>query len=249
VYAARLAARRASADRLERLASRLSDARLIAFLGFAVLFLVMLRWKTPPAAWLALPALLFFALLVASDALRRRLEPARMRVAFYEAAVARTRGDWSGKGEPGERFATEDHAYDLDLDLFGSGSLFERLCTARTRVGQDELASWLLAPAPPAEARRRQSAARELRDRLDLREDLAVLGEGLRRDVRPGSLVAWGDGPPRFLVGWLPPVLAALSALNLAGLAWWVASGQPLAFVLAATLSGAVASLLKNRVR
>ena len=41
------------------------------------------------------------------------------------------------------------HPYADDLDLFGPGSVFERLTACRTRVGEDTLAAWLLAPADP----------------------------------------------------------------------------------------------------
>ena len=34
-----------------------------------------------------------------------------------------------------------------DLDLFGSGSLYQLLCAARTQMGENILAQWLLAPA------------------------------------------------------------------------------------------------------
>ena len=56
---------------------------------------------------------------------------------------------WMGTGESGESFQNASHPYSRDLDLFGAGSLFELLCTARTQAGQETLAKWLLAPAPP----------------------------------------------------------------------------------------------------
>jgi len=66
--------------------------------------------------------------------------------------------------------------YANDLDIFGKGSLFEFLCTARTRSGQETLAKWLCSPASRAEILRRHEAIDELRTNLDLREDLAAFG-------------------------------------------------------------------------
>jgi hypothetical protein len=37
--------------------------------------------------------------------------------------------------------------YAGDLDLFGHGGLFELLSTARTPMGEETLAGWLLSPA------------------------------------------------------------------------------------------------------
>src|SRR5581483_10779231 len=43
--------------------------------------------------------------------------------------------------------------------------------------------------------RARQQAVDELRPRVDLREDLAVLAEEARTGVNPVSLAAWGETP------------------------------------------------------
>ena len=58
----------------------------------------------------------------------------------------------------GARFADHEHPYADDLDLFGPGSVFERLTACRTRIGEDTLAAWLLAPADPREVKARQEA-------------------------------------------------------------------------------------------
>ena len=94
-----------------------------------------------------------------------------------EPAVARIEDRWAGEGTFGTRFEDPHHVYAADLDLFGKGSLFELLCTARTRMGERTLAEWLLAPANAPEVLERQAAARDLRDRLDLREAWAVIGD------------------------------------------------------------------------
>ena len=89
------------------------------------------------------------------------------------------------------------HPYAQDLDLFGIGSLFELLSTARTHAGERTLASWLLEPADRQVVRARQEAVTELRPRLDLRERLAVLTEDARTGVDADSLAAWGEAPAR----------------------------------------------------
>ena len=117
-------------------------------------------------------------------------------VTFYQQGIDRIEDRWAGNGEPGSRYEDPTHTYAEDLDLFGKGSLFELLCTARTRAGEDTLASWLRAPASPGEVRSRQEAIEELRNRIDLREDLSVLGSDVGSPLDPEALSAWGNAAP-----------------------------------------------------
>jgi hypothetical protein len=96
--------------------------------------------------------------------------------------------------------------YADDLDVFGKGSLFESLCTARTRSGQETLAQWLLQPASRGEILRRQEAIRELRDNVDLRECLAVFGP--QRAAIDFDLAAEWSRQPRLLPAGAPRIIA-----------------------------------------
>ncbi len=145
-------------------------------------------------AWVLVPAAGFAVLMALHDQLLRRLELRRRAAAWLERGLARLHGKWAGTGERGERYLDPAHSYAQDLDLFGKGSLFELLSTARTRSGEDTLAAWLLAPADAATVRARQEAIAELRPRLDLREDLAVLAEDARSGVDAEFLAGWGTG-------------------------------------------------------
>jgi hypothetical protein len=129
---------------------------LIAISGLVVVLLVFaLHWLHP--AWLVLPLVLFLALSIWHQRVTRALRRARRAVAYYQRGLERLEGHWE-TGDPGDRFLDENHPCALDLDLFGSGSLFQRLCTARTRRGGDLLAGWLLNQAPPEEVQARQAA-------------------------------------------------------------------------------------------
>jgi hypothetical protein len=113
----------------------------------------------------------------------------------HEHALARMEHRFAGLGRTGERYLDPEHPYAMHLDLFGRGSLFELLSRAQTRAGEDRLAAWLLAPASAEHLRARHAAVDELRSRLDLREDLAVLGPEIRHGVHPKPLVDWGTAP------------------------------------------------------
>jgi hypothetical protein len=227
----RLAARREAVAREDRRDARLAGARLAVFAAALALAWLSLARDLLSAWWLALPAATFVLLVVRHDRALRARARARRAVAFHEAALARIEERWAGAGEPGDGLAPPDHLYAHDLDLFGRGSLFELLCAARTRPGAERLAAWLLSPADPDEVRARQGAVRDLSPRLDLREDLAVLGDDVRAAVDAGALARWGEAPP-ILPGWLGPAGLAVAAASLAGAAAWGAGltgGLPLA--------------------
>src|SRR4029077_13750272 len=151
--------------------------------------------------WVLAPIAAFVALVVIHEKLLADLERRRRAARFFDKGIARLDGNWAGAGESGERYNDPAHPYALDLDLFGKGSVFELLCTARTRIGEDRLAEWLKTPAPPGIVATRQEAVNELRDRRDLREALAILAEEARSGVDPVSLAHWGEEPARLRAG------------------------------------------------
>jgi hypothetical protein len=223
-YAQLLKERRAAVVADEARHRRLGHAQLgVAVLGVAVVWVALAKGFT--IAWTAIPIAAFVALLVLHDRLLRHLERRRRAVRYFENALARLNGEWTGRGESGDRYLDPAHPYAQDLDLFGKGSLFELISTARTGIGEDTLARWLLAPADPATLRERNAAVDELRPRIDLREDLAVLAEDARAAVEPGALSAWGEAPSLLgpsLRGWIRAFtvlgVAALAAMIVAGL-------------------------------
>jgi hypothetical protein len=230
----RLDARRAALAVEARWDAAVAGGRLAAFASGAALAALAFGWHRLSAAWLAAPAAAYFALAVLHEAVLRRRARLARAVSFHQAALDRLAERWSGRGSAGERFAQDDHPYARDLDLFGPGSLFELLCAARTRPGEEALAAWLLAPAAPDEVRARQTAVAELAPGLDLREDLAVLGEDVRAEVDPERLAAWGEAPPLLGGPWIRVAALALPLAALATLLGWVAGRiSPLPFAAA----------------
>ncbi len=146
----------------------------------------------------------------------RKRECAERAVDFYRKGLARIEDRWidpdkAGAGQTGTRFDVHSSLYATDLDLFGSGSLFELLSLARTRMGEDTLAAWLLSPSPVAQLTQRHAAVAELRSRLDLREDIAILGEDIKVGIHPEALTQWAEAPnqlPRPWLRWLSLLLA-----------------------------------------
>jgi hypothetical protein len=234
VYSERQAARRAAAAALAARLDRLSYARLGAFV-FIVLVAGLSFGAGLFSPWFALAPVALFVYLVATFELTRgRMARAERSARFYAGGLDRLAGKPSGNGD-GARFADDAHPYAGDLDLFGPGSLFERLTECRTRAGEDTLAAWLLAPADPAEVKSRQEAVADLAPRLDLREAVAVAGaDAPAADY--GRLAAWGAAPVEAVAAWKRPVIEVLGWLNV--LAWfgWLFAGTTSLPVLAAGL-------------
>ncbi len=232
-YRRRFTERHATAARLERTHIRLGNLRLALAGATVVAIVAAIRGAASPA-WIAVPVIAFIAVAAQHTRVLRRQTLARRAARFYELGLLRLDDRWAGSGQRGERFDHADHVYAADLDLFGSGSLFELLCAARTRMGEDTLARWLQAPAPIDSLRERHEASRELTDLLDFRECLAVLGEDAAAGVHPDVLTAWAEGDTRLRplsLRWLAP-LFALAAV--ASLAVWIQFSvvTPLALVL-----------------
>jgi hypothetical protein len=249
-YARRLDDRRAEIARLARIDEWISRGRLAAFVSGVGLWWFGVRPELLSEVWLVAPLLVFVGLLLAHERVRRASRLALRSVNFYEWGLARLEDRWAGLGESGARFLDPAHLYAQDLDVFGRGSLFELLCTARTQGGEQTLANWLRAPAAPSEIRDRQAAVEELRHELDLREDLALRGETVRASVHPETLIAWARMPlqqSRLL--WWRVATFALAVANVATLIGWLSFAlSPLLFFVALVASGLVSAHLRATI-
>jgi hypothetical protein len=251
-YATRLAERQRSLKTLESRRLRLGNVRLLVFAGAAAV--AWFAWKESlPLWWIAVPLAGFFGLVWAQARIEGQAEFVRRGIRFYERGIARVENHWQGGGESGERFLDPHHPYAADLDIFGKGSLFELLSTARTRGGEAKLADWLRAPAPLDELRQRHEAVEELRPLLDLREELAVLGDDYRSGVNPEHLIEWASAPAQPFPAWMRLLALVISIIQAGMLGWLFATSfvgiRPRIGVLAVGfVEGPFALYLRNRV-
>jgi hypothetical protein len=176
---------------------QLSLARGLVFLaGLGLLAAALLSDNVSPW-WIAVPGAVFVVLVAVHSRVVVRLERARRAVAYYQACLDRLDERWAGRGASGQRYADAAHPYAGDLDIFGRGSLFELISTARTRLGEDRLAAWLSAPAGRESILARQAAIDGLRGRLDLRERLALLDAEVHDHFDQNRLLIWSQEPSR----------------------------------------------------
>lgn len=198
--------------------------------------------------WLVPPIAAFAALAVLHERVVRYKARAERVARFYEQGIARIEDRWAGEGEAGARFEDPAHPYCSDLDLFGRGGLFQLLSIARTRMGEDHLAHWLLTPADPDRVRQRQQAVASLRDRLDMREDVAVLGEDTGVSVHPDRLIRWAESSAILHSRLLRLASAVLPVLLTAFTITFLAYGWRLPLLLAVIAEGSFVIWLQPRV-
>jgi MutS domain V/MutS domain III len=226
---------------------KIGNAKLLAVIAaFFFGYLSFYRNLFPPLWLLALIGF-YLTLALWHELVLRAKTRAATAADYYRKGMARMEDRWAGAGQTGDRFRTEDHVYAEDLDLFGKGSLFELLSTARLPMGENRLADWLRRPSLKQVVLARQELVSELRQKLDLRESIAITGESLRARLDPESLVGWSEQAPgmpgniwRFLS--LALAVAAVAAgvyCYLSSIVW------PLLLVL--TLEASIRQRLRKR--
>ncbi len=229
VEPAALYAERLKQLRLEQAADQQRERQIgyakVAVAAVAILAAILLLYYTKLLFLLLPPVAIFMWLAVWHE---KRLQQIRWRqraLTFYERGMARIEDRWAGAGETGDRFLDEAHPYARDLDLFGKASLFELLCTARTRAGEETLAAWLLSAAPVPVIKKRHDAVRDLREREELREDLFCIGESVRIGVKPDELAKWGEQKPILKSTSVRAITTLMGVLWIAAMIAWAVLG------------------------
>jgi hypothetical protein len=236
--------------RLKRLDARFANGRLAVALSALVVAWPALLYDAWSWRWILIPVGLFVLLAGLHARVILRKETCRRAVDFYGRGIDRLEHSWQKGAVDGSMFQDDDHIYASDLDLFGPASLFALLCTARTLPGQQTLADWFKAPTPTNEVNARHEAVKELSRRLDLREDLAVVGKELTPKLHQRDLVEWSQKPVNHLPRILAPLAAALAALNVTALSLWAFTDVDPGWVLVTLgLSAIYSGLTRRRVQ
>jgi hypothetical protein len=226
IYAQRLTELAHRLETSSRRRDRIGNLRLLVFLGAAAI--VWYAFHGVSIGWIAAPIAIFIVLVWWQARFERETALVRRAILFYERGTARLENRWQGGGEDGQRFADPHHPYASDLDLFGRASLFELLSTARTRGGEAKLAGWLKSVSTTStkveELIARHEAIDELRPLLELREQLAVLGDDYRTGVNPDQLIKWSATPPRPFPVWQRVLALIFALITVAMLIWWVST-------------------------
>ncbi len=139
-------------------------------------------WLVGAAACLAA----YLAVRHFDDMSKERMEHLAALLKVHQDELKAWEGDFS-PFETGESYQNPQHPYAFDLDVFGKGSLYNRICRTITTGGSDALAS-LLSPTTPLgieEIKRRREVIRELGEEegRNWRMDFLALGERNKNQV------------------------------------------------------------------
>jgi hypothetical protein len=249
-YERRLQSRRLAAAREVTRQRITGNARVgVVLLALAMCYPILISGQLS-VPWLLVPVVLFVGVSILHDRVTRSWLRAQRAVEFYEQGLARLDQHWMGKGQAGTRFLTRSHPYGLDLDLFGIGSIFELLCTARTTTGEETLAAWLQAAASVPEVCARQQAVAELQPRIDLREEIGLLGAGVPAGIDLEGLARWGETPRVLPTALVRLVALLLALLAVAALVAWADLGTgPSPLLVIVFLEAIFALWLRTRVQ
>jgi len=238
-YAARLQAESTIVEAEDQNQLRLGNLRLLVFFLGALTVWPTVVTRAWSLEWLWIPVALFLGLAWMHARSDRRLKRASCLVGFYESGLQRLRGESPPALDDGTAYADDEHPYSTDLDLFGPGSLYGRLCTAYTQPGREALARWLRESASPEEIRSRQVAVAELSTRLDFREEVAVKASELESKITAAELDRWGGAPVQLKSRWLPRLAMVLGLANLfLAISWLSGFGDRLWLLISIGVSG-----------
>ncbi len=220
-YSQRLAERKTRLTRFDALNARIESVRLGIGAAFLSIAWLCFGPSHAPALWLCIPVVGFIGLLIYHQRIRNRRAQAQRAVDFYQAGLDRINDRWSGKGTSGTRFEVPHHIYGDDLDLFGTDSLYPLLCAARTQLGENILAQWLLAPADIQTIRARHASIIDLRTRFDFRESMAIDGDSIKIELHPETLDAWARAPNRLDSRWIRWTAPSIAGIAIGTIAIW----------------------------
>ena len=218
IYQQRVTLHEAEAQQWHRKHIWTGNARVLLFILLVVLWWKIARSGSPSIYWLLLVIAAFIVLVMVHRRILAAKSRAERAMAMYRRGLARAEDRWAGQGDAGNEFRDPAHVYADDLDIFGDGGLFQLLSVARTRMGKETLASWLLHTSVLEEIRERQGAVTELKEKLDFREALAVAGESDTVKADPEKLRRWAELKIDFnQLPWaiVSPILAVVSVAAL----------------------------------
>ena len=80
-------------------------------------------------------AMIFVRLMNYHDELKRRRRFLKSRMTVVNSYIARARGTWRNRSNDGSIYLKNNRPQDVDLHIFGEGSIFQYICAARTKRG------------------------------------------------------------------------------------------------------------------
>lgn len=180
-FALRIRENESDLKRLNRIAFLLSLSRLAIFLA-AVLTIYFYFNNTAVVAISLVVGLAGFLFLVSRYSDVKNQRDFHQKIKDLNLLELKALDGDHSHFEDGAEFLDNDHPYNRDIDLFGEGSLFQRLNRTGTKSGKKKLAQ-LLNANDISEITEKQAATVEMRDNSDWRQDFQVTAAVIKNEV------------------------------------------------------------------
>jgi len=121
----------------------ISTIRFIVAIATIVSTIFFERIGASYSFWVALlvGTAIFIYLVIVHKKLKNKHKYITNLEEIYTSSIMRLEGGWIEFQDGGLEFKDEEHSYSYDLDIFGQGSLFQWINTAKTHMGRSRLAN------------------------------------------------------------------------------------------------------------
>ena len=129
-------------SKLAKESSKISNLRFADFIfGIGItITLALYKLYIIAAAFFAVAVILFIALVLQHQKVIKAMRYAEVLKKINEDSLKRLGTEWINFDDKGEDFIDFNHRYTSDLDIFGKGSLYQWITSARTPLGRQALA-------------------------------------------------------------------------------------------------------------
>lgn len=182
---------------LGKLLNKISLLRLLIFIISISILIYLFSLNLLTAILVVLPLLI--VCFAAAINYHNKIAFLKKHTAFLkginESEILREKCDLK-EFDTGHKFIDPNHPYTSDLDIFGEHSIFQLVNRTTTESGMIRLSEWLSEPAPNPEIYDRQTAIKELSQKLDWRQNFQASGmhfQNKKSDYK--KLLNWVEAP------------------------------------------------------
>lgn len=174
-----------------------STIRLIVFIVFASIFYLFYRFEMyfVMSALLLLFFITFIILIKIHSSITNQKKLYQQLIKINNQSIDRVNFKWTEFIDTGKEYINYDHEYSNDLDLFGTGSLFQWINVTNTYSGRTKLKNILTQlPFSKNEILARQESITELSNKNEFRQKLQAIGLEIdHKKSNPADLLSWAE--------------------------------------------------------
>jgi ABC-type lipoprotein export system ATPase subunit len=206
----------------------LSFTRLVVFLATGLGLYFTYRTTTIALIIGCIGLIVFLYLLHKYTSLKAVRDYHKALIAINKDEIKQATGDFFYK-EQGLEFQDSNHAYCLDIDLFGKGSFFQNLDRTQTLEGKIYLAE-LLKANQVSNIETRQDAIKELADKTKFRQHYQATASLIKTEAKIPTVLKWMTAYKPFLPKYSVGLAYGFSIVSLALLALTIFKILPAAY-------------------